>query len=869
MATKSLSRSKSMNLKRSKRPDHKATVPDLSAPRVADPDVKPRGDARNTNNPPRHHPHRADSGTASGTESESQRPKTASAKSDHQAAPQDHRVCIVLNADAEPAQDPTPTPAAVVKDSTDILRQETTTPIGMALGSPSHITPGMWKQFNPPTPSQTEFTAEQTFAPAARLMTSDGGKKKNIWKSLFGAKQAPKTPQPFYQLQAATAQRATKPPSPPSSLEKNGDQEVVVPVDPSLTNQQHKMTEGRKLSKAHRIEKHGKSRSRGKSNADGKTLDALNSKAPPPTTQGNDLTPAQKAATSPLLNVDIPSVEMERYSVMFGNVLKKDRSSNLLQRRQGNKDALKPLNSESLRVSRFTSMRRSVSLRFRKRGKLTNSGRQCADQSICQQEKLDRREDTLRPAEPKRRATSPGSPSFAPPSSGLSLFPRKSMQDSRANSPAPTPKTSASPLRKPPQRAFTDPPTTIKFSTSPKLVRDSNGRKGSDVGKEQAKPSKKNIVTPAQALQAEQPQVPKEFVHELSPDTSARGSLDSAQSFETAIVAQQGHQRDSGHDDRHLLSSHAAGVGWDMANPLLKARSAVHSGSGTTSMSDSTLSLQSQSPLSSLSGQSIVAAQEKVARVNEARALERERIRRMEKEYAQPKIKPKRSHSDAQAHIGTIDMTNGKSKWSSDVDTTERSAIKRQPTLKERAEEVQNATRVAIARQVSISRQRAQAETIRASRAERAAERAAERERARASEGAEQQEQESATAAPARVTGKIPAAPTPIADDMAVSTSNSRSDFPKSPIRRSKTTSTVRPRLETTVRPGTDRSHTGTAIATTPTTTPSLQRGASLLVVQRSPTGERLVERRNLTPVLVDIPNRKSAYGQVVDALDG
>ncbi|KAK7555449.1 hypothetical protein IWX91DRAFT_123327 [Phyllosticta citricarpa] len=797
MATKSLSRSKSMNLKRSKRPDHKATVPDLSAPRVADPDVKPRGDARNTNNPPRHHPHRADSGTASGTESESQRPKTASAKSDHQAAPQDHRVCIVLNADAEPAQDPTPTPAAVVKDSTDILRQETTTPIGMALGSPSHITPGMWKQFNPPTPSQTEFTAEQTFAPAARLMTSDGGKKKNIWKSLFGAKQAPKTPQPFYQLQAATAQRATKPPSPPSSLEKNGDQEVVVPVDPSLTNQQHKMTEGRKLSKAHRIEKHGKSRSRGKSNADGKTLDALNSKAPPPTTQGNDLTPAQKAATSPLLNVDIPSVEMERYSVMFGNVLKKDRSSNLLQRRQGNKDALKPLNSESLR-------------------------------SICQQEKLDRREDTLRPAEPKRRATSPGSPSFAPPSSGLSLFPRKSMQDSRANSPAPTPKTSASPLRKPPQRAFTDPPTTIKFSTSPKLVRDSNGRKGSDVGKEQAKPSKKNIVTPAQALQAEQPQVPKEFVHELSPDTSARGSLDSAQSFETAIVAQQGHQRDSGHDDRHLLSSHAAGVGWDMANPLLKARSAVHSGSGTTSMSDSTLSLQSQSPLSSLSGQSIVAAQEKVARVNEARALERERIRRMEKEYAQPKIKPKRSHSDAQAHIGTIDMTNGKSKWSSDVDTTERSAIKRQPTLKERAEEVQSA-----------------------------------------SEGAEQQEQESATAAPARVTGKIPAAPTPIADDMAVSTSNSRSDFPKSPIRRSKTTSTVRPRLETTVRPGTDRSHTGTAIATTPTTTPSLQRGASLLVVQRSPTGERLVERRNLTPVLVDIPNRKSAYGQVVDALDG
>ncbi|KAK8171332.1 hypothetical protein BKA80DRAFT_260112, partial [Phyllosticta citrichinensis] len=446
-----------MNLKRSKRSDQKATVPDLSAPRVADPDVKPRGDARNNNNPPRDHPYRADSGTASGNESEVQRPKTATAEFHQEPAPQDHPVRIVLNAHAEPAHDPTPAPAAVVKDSAELLRQETNMPIGMALGSPSHITPGMWKQFNPPTPSQTEFTAEQTLVPAARPMTSDGGKKKsNIWKSLFGAKQAPKTPQPFYQLQAAPLQKTVKPPTPPS-LEKNRDKLTVVPADPSLTSQQNKMTEGRKLSKAHRSEKHGKSRSRSKSNAHGKTLDALNSTtAPPPTIEEDGLTPAQRAATSPLLNVDIPNVEMERYSIMFGNVLNRERSSNLLQRRQGNQDVLNLLDSESLRVSRFTSMRRSVSLRFRKRGKLTNSGRQRADQRTCQQEKLERPEDILRPAEPKRRATSPGSPSFAsPPSSGLSLFPRKSMQDSRSNSPAPTPKTSASPSRKPPQRALT------------------------------------------------------------------------------------------------------------------------------------------------------------------------------------------------------------------------------------------------------------------------------------------------------------------------------------------------------------------------------------------------------------------------------
>ncbi|KAK8199789.1 uncharacterized protein BKA78DRAFT_339986 [Phyllosticta capitalensis] len=826
MATKSLSRSKSMNLKRSKRSDQKATVPDLFTPRLADADVKPRGDARKTTNPHRDIPHRADSGTASGTEADPPRPKTANVKPNQDVAPQEPPVRIVVDADAE--RDSAPASTAVVKDSAEILRQENTMPIGMALGSPSHMAPGAWKQFNPPTPSQTEFTAQETLVPSARPMTSEGGKKKSVWKSLFGKKEVEKTPQPFYQLQAAPPHKTTKPPSP----EKIVDKHAVSPVDPPVANQ-NKMTEGRKLSKAHRTEKHGKSRSRSKSTVDGKTLDALHSKAPPPGQQ-EDIPQAQRAATSPLLNIDIPNVEMERYSVMFGTVLKRDRSSNLLQRRQGNKDVLKPLNSESLRR---------------------------ADQSICQQEQLERpKEESLRPEAPQRRATSPGSPSFAPPSAGLSLFPRKSMQDSRSNSPAPTPKTSASPLRKPPQRAYTDPATPIKFSTSPNLARDANGRKGSDsTGKEQTKSPKKTKTKPVKVdtAPAEPPPAPKEPVPELSPDTSARGSLDSAQSFETAIVA-QGHQSDSGNEGCH----HAGGTAWEMIKPALKTRTGVHSGSGTTSMSDSTLSLQSQSPLSSLSGQSIAAAQEKVARENEARALERERIRRMEKEFAQPKLKPKRSYSDAQAHIGTIDMTNGKTRRRpTDADSSDASGIRRQPTLKERAEEVQNATRVAIARQVSISRQRAQAETIRASRAERAAE----RERARASDGAEHAADQELGSA---VSGNVPLASNPvaIADGIATTDNVHTAIPPRSPLRRSKTTSTVRPRLETTVRPGTASSHTGTAIATTPTTAPSLTRGASLLVVQRSPTGERLVERRNLTPVLVDIPNRRSAYGQVVDA---
>ena len=55
-----------------------------------------------------------------------------------------------------------------------------------------------------------------------------------------------------------------------------------------------------------------------------------------------------------LLDVDIPSVEMERYSVMFGNLLPKPAgmSSSLLARRQATLDKLKTVNEAlALKVS--------------------------------------------------------------------------------------------------------------------------------------------------------------------------------------------------------------------------------------------------------------------------------------------------------------------------------------------------------------------------------------------------------------------------------------------------------------------------------------------------------------------------------------
>jgi hypothetical protein len=55
----------------------------------------------------------------------------------------------------------------------------------------------------------------------------------------------------------------------------------------------------------------------------------------------------------PLLDVSIPDIKLDRYSVMFGNLLQPtalNRSSSLLVRRQGNTDKLKPLNKLSVKV---------------------------------------------------------------------------------------------------------------------------------------------------------------------------------------------------------------------------------------------------------------------------------------------------------------------------------------------------------------------------------------------------------------------------------------------------------------------------------------------------------------------------------------
>jgi hypothetical protein len=62
------------------------------------------------------------------------------------------------------------------------------------------------------------------------------------------------------------------------------------------------------------------------------------------------------SGAKPMLDVSIPDITLERYSVMFGNVLESNanpsnRSSSLLVRRQVNSDKLKPLNNLAVKVN--------------------------------------------------------------------------------------------------------------------------------------------------------------------------------------------------------------------------------------------------------------------------------------------------------------------------------------------------------------------------------------------------------------------------------------------------------------------------------------------------------------------------------------
>lgn len=207
--------------------------------------------------------------------------------------------------------------------------------IGMALGSPSHA-PAAWQEH----PIETYIRHE---SPDQMDGSVDGSwenptlkHKPSRWKKLGGIFGGGKKAQPaFYQLQPEGPQRAVEP-------------EIGHVQEPTSSEKRPK-SRGRGWSNStRRKNKPEMSRSN--------TLPAFDMSGgrgatgtPEITLEGGPLIEnasrfAQKG--NGLLDVDIPSIQMERYSIMFSGVLQKPQqtSSSLLARRQATLDKLKTVN---------------------------------------------------------------------------------------------------------------------------------------------------------------------------------------------------------------------------------------------------------------------------------------------------------------------------------------------------------------------------------------------------------------------------------------------------------------------------------------------------------------------------------------------
>lgn len=231
--------------------------------------------------------------------------------------------------------------------------------IGMALGSPTHQ-PMTWQ------PQSNYESTTRSISPD--IASSAGGYadqpavlkiKPSKWKmfgGLFGGGKKQSNPQAFYQLQPEPTYQTTVEAVPVESAESPPNEKVS------------SKSRGRGRSNSS-VKKIGKQKERPDlSRANTAPHDSIWPQytseggmqiATPeitidgPMMSGTNQTQANQ--NGGLLNVDIPSIQMERYSIMFGSVLQKPNNSttsSLLARRQATLDRLKTVNEAlALKVS--------------------------------------------------------------------------------------------------------------------------------------------------------------------------------------------------------------------------------------------------------------------------------------------------------------------------------------------------------------------------------------------------------------------------------------------------------------------------------------------------------------------------------------
>jgi hypothetical protein len=228
-----------------------------------------------------------------------------------------------------------PTPATTPKTSSsrtftpEISDRETNTclGIGMALGSPTHQTT-IWSphvQFQAPVREHSPESLEEW-----QISTVFPKRKPSKWKKWFGRKtsdssveysQAQREVQTVYETDYMTF------PDPPAER----------PCGRARTNSERNIKQKPDIQRSNTVP------------IDFQTQESKEKPLPKGPKQFPVITEIQtpeiKLDGGPLLNVDIPTIEMERYSVMFGSVIEPTSSaSSLLARRQATLDKLKMVN---------------------------------------------------------------------------------------------------------------------------------------------------------------------------------------------------------------------------------------------------------------------------------------------------------------------------------------------------------------------------------------------------------------------------------------------------------------------------------------------------------------------------------------------
>jgi len=223
--------------------------------------------------------------------------------------------------------------------------------IGMALGSPAHppscwpSEPVSWQPQSQTDSTPRTLSPEQDMAMDGRATPVNGAKPKGSrWKmlgGLFGAGRKNSEPAPFYQLQPEPAHQVT------IEADTGNIVEPIVEKRPRVR--------GRTLTTSeHTTEKRKPDMMRSNTLPVDVNHNIPGSSRPPEIIINNgrdfiDAAPSHKYKSQGLLDVDIPTIQMERYSVMFGSVLQNAPSttagsSALLARRQATLDRLKTVN---------------------------------------------------------------------------------------------------------------------------------------------------------------------------------------------------------------------------------------------------------------------------------------------------------------------------------------------------------------------------------------------------------------------------------------------------------------------------------------------------------------------------------------------